>query len=138
MTVREIAATDIVTADREETLAEVVERMADEKVGCVLVGDGDELVGIVTDRQIALSLGDHPDASDRTVGDVMTEDPVTVEPETGILEAIQRMDEASVRRLPVVEDDRIAGIVTLDDVLVALAEEFDTAVEVIEAQSPRF
>ncbi|WP_458206825.1 CBS domain-containing protein [Haladaptatus sp. NG-SE-30] len=138
MPVTDIATTDVVTATEDSTLPDIATTMADENVGCVPIVDGDQPVGIVTDRQIALSLRDEADASSRTVGDVMTRDPITIESDASVHDLVERMDDAAIRRVPVVEGGRLTGIVTLDDVLVTLADELDEVADVVEEQSPRF
>ncbi|WP_458189145.1 CBS domain-containing protein [Haladaptatus sp. NG-WS-4] len=138
MSVSDIATTNVVTATQDATLSDVAATMADENVGCVPIVDGERPVGIVTDRQLALSLADDPDASSRSVGDVMTRDPITIESSASTHELVEQMDDASIRRIPVVENGTLTGIVTLDDVLVTLADELDEVADVVEEQSPRF
>ncbi|SIQ68149.1 CBS domain-containing protein [Haladaptatus litoreus] len=137
MTVRDIAATDVVTATEDATLAEIAQMVGDESVGCAPIVENDEPVGIVTNRKIALSLADDRDASNRTVGDIMTRDLITIESDASVHDAVEQMEDAGIRRLPVVESGRLTGLVTLDDVLVAVADELDEVADVIEEQSPR-
>ncbi|MCO8246894.1 MULTISPECIES: CBS domain-containing protein [unclassified Haladaptatus] len=138
MPVKDIASMEVITANDETELVDIASMMSEENVGCVPIVDGERPVGIVTDRKIALSLADEADASGRTVGDVMTRDPITIDADASVHDAIERMDDANIRRIPVVENGNLTGIVTLDDVLVTLADEMDDAAEVIEEQTPRF
>ncbi|WP_049971857.1 CBS domain-containing protein [Haladaptatus cibarius] len=137
MTVSDIAATDVVTATEDATLAEIVQMMGDESVGCVPIVNNDEPVGIVTDRKIALSLADDGNASNRAVSEIMTRDLTTIESDANVHDAVEQMEDAEIRRLPVVESGQLTGLVTLDDVLVAVADELDEVADVIEEQSPR-
>ncbi len=137
MTVNDIAATDVVTATEDATLAEIARTMGDEGVGCVPIVENDEPVGIVTDRKIALSLADDGDASNRAVGNIMTRDLITIESDASVHDAIEQMEDAGIRRIPVVEDGQLTGLITLDDVLVTVADELDEVADVIEEQSPR-
>lgn len=139
MSVSEFAQTNVVTASRETSVRDVVREMADRRVGSVVVTEEGDVEGIVTDRQIALALGDDPDVAKADVSDVMTDDPVTVPESASFFEVVQKFDEENVRRFPVVEDGAaLVGVVSLDDVLVMLATEFGHAADVIESQSPRF
>ncbi|ODR82261.1 cbs domain containing protein [Haladaptatus sp. W1] len=138
MPVSDIASMEVITAKEETDLVDIASMMSEENVGCVPIVDGRRPVGIVTDRKIALSLADEADASGRTVGDVMTRDPITIDADASVHDAIERMEDADIRRIPVVEDEELVGIVTLDDVLVMLADEMDDAADVIEEQTPRF
>ncbi|WP_423743390.1 CBS domain-containing protein (plasmid) [Haladaptatus sp. SPP-AMP-3] len=138
MPISDIASMEVITAKEETDLVDIASMMSEENVGCVPIVDGERPVGIVTDREIALSLADEADASGRTVGDVMTRDPITIDADASVHDAIERMEDADIRRIPVVEDEELVGIVTLDDVLVMLADEMDDAADVIEEQTPRF
>lgn len=138
-TAREIAATDVVTAARNDTISNVATVMKDEHVGSVVVEEEDLPVGIVTDRQVALGLADDPEVGHETVDEVMTRDVTTILESATVFQAAQTLSEEGVRRAPVVDDDgELVGLLSLDDLLYIIEEEFDTAEDVIEAQSPRF
>lgn len=135
----DIAEIDVVTAERDDPLTSIVERMADEDVGTVVITEDDRPTGIVTDRMIALALAEHPDVSELTAGDVMTGDPVTVTDEMTVFEVVQTLGDSGIRRVPIVDDDgQLVGIVSIDDVLVLLATELDQLSEVVERQIERF
>ena len=139
MTVGDLARSDVGTADPGTTISELAFTMANERVGSVVVTEGDAVVGIVTDRDIALDvLGTGADPEQYVARDVMTPDPLTVEPGDGVVDAVRAMGDASVRRVPVVEDGRLVGIVTLDDFLVLLAGELSNLAGVVEAESPPY
>lgn len=115
---------------------QVAETMAAEDVGCVVVtDDGGELAGIVTDRDLALTLREEIDPTTTTAEAVMTTDVVTVEPGTHVFEMLETMKAEGIRRLPVVDE---AGdpvrLVTLDDAMVLLGEELADVAELIERQ----
>lgn len=137
-TVDEIAreAEEVVTASLDETARELAETMQEENVGSVVVVDGGEPVGIVTDRDIAVrGVAQGRDLDDATANDVMTEDLVVVNAHDEISELIHTLDAAGVRRMPVVDGDEIAGIVTLDDIAVLLAVELDGIAEEMSSLS---
>lgn len=139
VTVDEIVQTDVVTAQRDTPISTVVAQMAEADVGSVVVVSDDEPVGILTDRKIALALESDPDVASREASDLVSGDLVTATTDDSVFDAIQRISEATIRRLPIVDDDgRLEGIVTLDDILVLLGDELKNATDVIESQSPRF
>jgi CBS domain-containing protein len=135
----EIIQTDVVTATEDTKVMEVIERLADEDVGSVIVVDDEEKpLGIITDRKIALQLRETPDIVDKTAAKFVDGSIITGEIEMSVLDAVNELSEASIRRLPIVDEDgTLVGIVTLDDILVLLAAELDTAADIIKAQSPR-
>ncbi len=127
------------TATPGTTVAEVAELARTENVGSVVVVDGDEPVGIVTDRDIALRVvADGADPGSTTASDVMTADPTTVEVGTGIMEVSREMVGAGVRRMPVVDDGGLVGIVTLDDLNRLLVGELGNLAGVIAGESPPY
>jgi len=137
-TVDEIArdAEEVVTGTSDETVSDAAETMREENVGSLVVVEKDEPVGIVTDRDITVrvvSEGRDPGAT--TVGDVMTEDLVVVNAHDEISDLIETLDAADVRRMPVVDDGEIAGIVTLDDIAVLLSVELDGIAEEMSSLS---
>lgn len=138
-TAKNIAATDVVTAARADTISEVATLMRDEDVGSVVVEEENLPVGIVTDRQLALGLADDPEVGHETVDEVMTRDVETILESATIFQAAQTLSEEGIRRAPVVDaEGELVGVLSLDDILYVIEEEFDTAEDVLEAQSPRF
>jgi len=134
----EILQREVVTADRDTPIATVVAAMAEYDVGSVVVVEDEKPVGILTDRKIAVSLEHMPDVSERTADDLLSESLVTGTEDMTVFEALDRMSDADIRRLPVVDDDgSLIGIVTLDDLLYVLGRELQKATSIIEAQSPR-
>ena len=135
----DVARTEIVTVDQETPIPEVAQVMTDERVGSVVVVDDDGMpFGIVTDRDLAVyvcSMDRVPEET--TARNVMATDLFTLDEDDGVFEAMQAMADEHVRRAPVVDaDGRLCGIVTLDDFLVLLADEFRRLAEVIRAESP--
>lgn len=139
MTVDKLARTDPIAATRGASIAQVSALMRDENVGSVVIEDGGEPVGLVTDRDVAVRVtaeGDHP--TDVTAADVMTPDPVVVDRETGVMELTRTMAEHAVRRVPVVDDAQLYGIITLDDVDQLLTDERQHLSQVIADESPPY
>jgi CBS domain-containing protein len=133
-TIRDLLKGDPVTVDASATVEEAAKLMDEKDIGNVLVVENDEVQGIVTDRDIAVRVvakGNGPDAS---VREATTTDLETLEPDASIEDAIQKMEQADVRRLPVVEDGKPVGVVSLGDL--AQARDQDSALADISAASP--
>jgi CBS domain-containing protein len=133
-TIRDLLKGDPVTVEANATVEEAAKLMGEKDVGNVLVVDGDEVKGIVTDRDIVVRViakGEGPDAD---VSDAATTDLETLSPDASIEDAIQKMEQADVRRLPVVEDGKPLGVVSLGDL--AQARDKDSALANISAASP--
>jgi CBS domain-containing protein len=115
--IRDVMTTNPTTIERSTSVLEAAKVMAGEDVGPLPVTDGGRLVGIVTDRDIVTRvLADERDPQSTTVGDICSSDLVTVTPDDDLDQALRKMASAQVRRLPVVEGDRIIGIVAQADV----------------------
>jgi CBS domain-containing protein len=103
----------LVGAGPETSVGRAAEMMAEQHCGCILVMEGDHLVGIFTERDLLMRVtaqGLDPHAT--ALGQVMTKDPDTIGADEPIKEAIRRMDEFSYRYLPVVEQGRIVGVIS--------------------------
>lgn len=134
-----ICVREVFFADPDETVEAIARRMHERAVGCLLVLDDDRRpVGIVTDRDLVLRvLAAGRDPTTARVAEVMTRSPRTVSEETPIEQTLSLMRGFGIRRVPVVDrDGRLAGLVTLDDVLSLLAEELTTVGEVLTRQAP--
>ena len=138
-----LATSGVVTAERETSLAECARLMRAEHVGSLVVVDESDGVrrplGIVTDRDIiveAVALG--LDTNTLTAGDIMGSKLATVGENEDLLAALARMREHGVRRLPVVDrSGRLAGILTIDNLLEAFSEQLEAAVGVVKAEQTR-
>lgn len=105
------------TIESGDTVVEAARRMLAEDVGSLPVVHGDELVGIVTDRDLVIQvLAKDLDPGKVQVSEVCTEDPVVAGPHEPLEEALATMAARQVRRLPVVADGRLVGILAQADV----------------------
>jgi CBS domain-containing protein len=122
--VRDIMTEDVATASPTSTLAEIAGMMRDEDTGAIPVVDEDELVGIVTDRDIVIRCiapGKHP--AEVAAEEILSEQLEVIEPESDVEEAARLMERRQIRRLPVVENGRLVGMVSLGDIAVKAGEE---------------
>jgi CBS domain-containing protein len=109
----------------ETPVVDAAKTMKDKHVGFLMVVDKGKLVGVLTDRDIAVRVvAPKRDLGITRVRDVMTPEPISVREDTGIYEALKEMADHGIRRLPVVgADGGLTGIITLDDVLKILSKE---------------
>ena len=134
MKVREVMTREVQTIQPDQTAQQAASFMLSSDAGSIPVTDGDRLIGMITDRDIAvrgIAKGYGPDTP---VRELMTDDLVIIRDDDDIEEAASKMSEAQVRRLPVIdESERLCGIVSLGD----LAREgaSDTAETALEGVS---
>jgi CBS domain-containing protein len=103
--------------ESSESVVQAARLMASEDVGSLPVVEGGLLVGIVTDRDLVLQvLAKDLDPSKVTISEVASENPVVAKPDEPLDAALQRMAQEQIRRLPVVDDGRLVGILAQADV----------------------
>lgn len=147
----EIAREGVVTASPDTSVPFMAKEMREYDVGSVVIVEDGEPVGVVTDRDLsvrflseadeiheALSEGSDSSLSNVTAQDVMTHGVFTVDHDDSIMDVMTEMCGENIRRVPVVEDGELVGIVTLDDFVALLATEFNNLASVIVSESPAY
>jgi CBS domain-containing protein len=121
---------ELVAARAEETVCDAAKRMAENKCGSILIMDRERLLGIFTERDLlvrVVATGRNP--AETRLADVMTTDLETIDGDDSIEEAIRRMDEGAFRHLPVVDSERVLGVLSARDIpileLGSMAKELD-------------
>ena len=116
-TIRELMTQNPRTVSPDQTIRDAAQIMRDEDTGVVPITEGDNLVGVITDRDIAIRAIAEGKDGQTTVREVASQDIVTIDPQQELDEALRLMAQHQVRRLPVVEEDgRLVGIVSQADV----------------------
>ena len=122
-TVQDVMTTNVVYLPSETTLAEAARTMREQDIGDVVVADGPALTGLVTDRDIVVrAVAERFDPASTTIGEIVSQDLVTVRPEDSVQAAALLMRDNAVRRVLVCDDEKgLVGIVSIGD----LAEQID-------------
>lgn len=140
MSVGRICVREVDLADPDESAWRAAERMHQRAVGTLVVLNGtNEPIGIITDRDLVERvMAANKDPGTTAVSEVMTPDPHTVRDDTSIEAALSLMRSGGFRRLPVVDGGgQLVGLLSLDDVLMLLAEEFAQIGQLVERETPR-
>jgi CBS domain-containing protein len=115
--IREVMTPAPETIQADRPASEAAKKMKEADAGMIPVMDNGNLLGTVTDRDIALRVvAEGKDPQSTTVGEIASRDIVTVQPDEDLDDALQKMAKHQVRRLPVVEDGRLIGVVAQADV----------------------
>lgn len=134
-TVREVMTAEPIIVRSRRTLTEAAQLMRDWDIGELIVTDGEEPQGIITDRDITVrAVASGQDVRITTVGDICSTDIATVGPDDLAEVAIELMTSRAVRRLPVVLDGRIIGVVSIGDL--AIDREPDSVLADISLAEP--
>ena len=132
--VRDVMTTNPSSVEASATVQEAAELMAREDIGNVLVVENGEVQGIVTDRDIVVKVLAKGNGGDASVREAASTGVETVSPDDSVEDAVQKMQQANVRRLPVVEDGNPVGIVSIGDL--AIEKDSDSALADISSASP--
>jgi CBS domain-containing protein len=120
---QEIMTQDIVTVTAEDNIFEIALKMRDHDIGFIPVVEGNKLIGVVTDRDLVLRGYADKRSGSGAVEEVMTNKPITATPDTTVDEAAHIMAEKQIRRLPIVKNGELVGVVAIGDLAVNQSSE---------------
>jgi len=125
---------EIVHVSPQTNLRELIDLLTEKRIGAVPVCDGDAVVGIMSERDVIQAikrLG--PAAFDRPVRETMTAPPITVDPETTLLQGLSLMTRRRIRHLPVMQGGRMVGFVSIGDLVKARIDRIESEAEAMRA-----
>ncbi len=123
LSVRDVMTPEVETTTSSQLLKEAARLMKDGDFGSIPVVDDGRLVAVLTDRDIVIrAVAEGLDASTTQVGQVASSDPVTVAPDQSLDDAVEIMTHYQVRRLPVVEEGRLVGVLSQADIALEAKE----------------
>ena len=137
MKIKDIMSKTVVAAESGQPVFEVARLMREHDVGAIPVFERDVIAGIVTDRDIVLrcvAAGKSP--AECTAGEIMSGGAVSVTPNQSVADAAKIMAAVKIRRLPVIEDGRLAGMVSFGDVARSRADDTEISETISEISSP--
>lgn len=119
MRVSDLMSSRLFTVDQNTNLIDIAKTMKENDIGAVPVCEGDRLLGILTDRDIIIrAVAERKDIQKTLAGQVMTIEPVCVEDKDTLSHAADLMAEYQIKRLPVIKNDKLIGMITLGDLAV--------------------
>jgi CBS domain-containing protein len=134
-TLKDLMTPNPTTVSTDTPVLDAARTMRDQDIGNVIVTQGDRVCGIVTDRDIVVrAIAQGCDPQTTTIGEICSQDLVTVSPDDEVQEAVTLMRERALRRLPVVENGRPVGIVSIGDL--AIERDKDSALADISKAPP--
>ena len=101
----------------DDNLTRVIIEMTHKRLGATVVGDGERILGIITDGDLRRMLMNTPNIEQVKASQIMTSNPKTIEPEALVVDALHKMRHNSITQLPVVKDGKYLGIIHLHDIL---------------------
>lgn len=125
---------EVISIVQDASVFDAIKLMADRAVGSLLVMEGDELKGIVTERDYARKVIIKGRSSESTpVADIMTTELVTASPKQSVNDCMTLMSERRIRHLPVVIDGKVAGLISIGDLVQAIISDQKEEIEQLES-----
>ena len=136
MQLKNIMTSNVASVQPSDTIKQAAEIMKNKNVGAVPVCQGQQTVGIVTDRDISIRALAGGKNCDTPVRDIMSSNPVSASPDMSLEAAAELMAENKVRRLPVNDNGNLKGIVSLGDLAVEAKHDTEIAKTLSEISFP--
>jgi CBS domain-containing protein len=136
MTVKDILQTkgqNVLSITPDATVYEALKIMADKNVGALVVLDGENVAGIISERDYARKVILHGKSSrEMRVGEIMTARVYYMRPEQNLQECMAQMTDRHVRHLPILEEGRLVGIISIGDVVKAIIADQESTIKLLE------
>lgn len=128
MKIKDIMTKNVASLNSNDTVERAAQLMKEHDVGAIPVCSEEKIIGVITDRDIAIrTVAGGENATQQTVRNAMTSTPVVAKPDMDVREAARIMKERQIRRLPVIENGNLVGMVSLGDF--AVEEKLDDCAE---------
>jgi CBS domain-containing protein len=125
---------EVVHVSPQASLRELIDILTEKRIGAVPVLEGDDVAGIMSERDVIQALKRlGPAALDRPVREMMTTPPITVDPETSLLAGLSLMTRRRIRHLPVMRDGRLVGFVSIGDLVKARIDRIESEADAMRA-----
>jgi CBS domain-containing protein len=130
--VKDIMTKDVVSVNVNQTVYEAAELMSSKGIGCLVIVEGEAPVGMITERDLVRRILAKKLPYDVKVSEIMTKKLITVDPDMSLKEAARLMSTNKIRRLPVVKENKLVGIVVASDFIRNMGKKSVTE-EILEA-----
>jgi len=138
MLVRDIMNKNVVTTKPDITVKEAAAIMSRYHIGSIVVLDNEKIVGIITERNILVSIADGRDPELTTIEEIMAKKVITIEPDKTIDDAVGLMAEKKIKKLPVVDGDKLVGIITASDIIVVEPKLIESIANLLSIKLPGY
>lgn len=138
MQVKDIMTQDIIAADKDDTILDVAKMMRHHNIGCVpVIDNGQKVLGVVTDRDIVMNMAKYNfDPANTAAKEIISDVVYKVKPNADVNQALALMKKQRVRRLAVMENENIIGMLSLGDVAVYASHNVEVGEALIEISKP--
>jgi CBS domain-containing protein len=138
MLVKDIMNKNVVIAKPEITVREASTAMNKFHIGSLVIVKDNNIVGILTERDILTAVAEGKDLERTLAEEIMTKNVITIEPGKRIEDAVNLMTEHKIKKLPVVDDGKLVGIVTASDIIVVEPKLIETVANLLSIRMPGY
>jgi len=138
MIVKDIMRREVIVAKPNVTLREASKVMSQFQIGSLIITEKKKILGIVTERNVlsAVAKGKNPELV--TAEEIMAKNVITIEPDKNIEEAVELMVKNRIKKLPVVRDNKLIGIVTASDIIVVEPKLIQSIASLVSIKLPAY
>ncbi len=124
---------DVWSVSPDTTMAESLKMLAEKNVGALVVMEGESLAGIVSERDFARKIGGSGECQLETpISEIMTKEVIVVQPEQSVDEVMQLMTRGRIRHLPVIEEGKLIGLISIGDIVKTLISDQAAMIDSLE------
>ncbi len=138
MDVRSVMNKNVVIAKKDITLKEATEVMSKLHIGCLLITEDQKILGIITSTDILKSIANDKKPETTLAEEVMSKNVITIEPDKTIEDAVNLMLKYKIKKLPVLSEDKIVGMVTTSDIIIVEPKLIATVASLISLKMPGY
>lgn len=138
MIVNDVMSKNVVVIKKDATIKEASEVMSKIGIGSLVVAEDNKIIGMLTNNDIVKSVASEKPAQSTLIEDIMEKDVVTIGPDKTIQDAVDLMIQHKIRQIPVVEGDKIKGILSVTDIAVVEPKLISSIANLLSMQFPGY
>jgi CBS domain-containing protein len=138
MDVKTVMNKNVVIAKKDITLKEATEVMTKLHIGCLVITENQKILGIITSSDILKAIANDKNPNTVLAEEIMSKNVITIDPDKRIEDAVDIMMKYGIKKLPVVSDDKIEGIITASDIIVVEPKLIATVASLISLKMPGY
>jgi len=136
--IKDVMNRNVIVAKPHTTLREAAKVMSDLNIGSLVVMENEKIVGIVTSTDALRAVAEGADPDRTTLADIMSKDVITIEEDRDVEEAVELMVKNKIKRLPVVREGKLVGIITVSDIAVVEPKIIASIASLISINVPKY
>lgn len=136
--VKDVMKRNVIVAKPEINIREMSQVMSKFHIGCLVIVEKGKTVGVVTERDILNSIANGMNPDKTMAKDIMTKNVITIEPDNSIDDAVELMTKNRIKKLPVVKNGKLVGIVTASDIIIVEPKLIESIANLISIKLPGY